>query len=456
MQKKLKNILKKYLPRQFFDFRHYFVAAKAAFKYHYPSREMYVIGVTGTSGKSTTVDFIRQILTSAGFRVGSLSTVDFHVGEAVEINDRKMTMVGGDFIQRKLRAMADGGIEIAIVETSSEGILQYRHSFIQYDLVLLTNLYPEHIEAHGGFANYKSAKLKLFAHTASLPRKSTQTGVLKKFAKAFGERIDKVAIVRAGEHAVDFLRYDFDFKKIFGERGEEGMDKKQAELVEFSDIILGEKGINFKIAETNCQTKIWGEHNVNNIVAAAAVAMVLRIPFEKIVADIGQLHGVPGRMENIGEAEAHGFRVLVDYAFEPIAVAALYRAVTVIPHRRIIHVCGSAGGGRDVARREPLGRLIGDNADIVIVTNEDPYDDDPAEIIDQVAQGVINSGKKLDQDLFKINDRREAISRAVKMADVGDLVLITGKGSEQGMCVANGKIISWDDRVVAREVIAQL
>ncbi|HOX61168.1 MAG TPA: UDP-N-acetylmuramyl-tripeptide synthetase [Candidatus Magasanikbacteria bacterium] len=452
---KMKKGLRKIFPRWVFDLRHFFIASRAARQYRHPSRELFVIGVTGTSGKSTTVDFIRQMLIQAGFRAGSLSTVDFHIGGMAEINSYKMTMIGGDFIQRKLREMVEAGVEVAVVETSSEGILQYRHRFVEYDMVILTNLYPEHIEAHGGFANYKKAKMKLFAHTAGLFRKPT-TGKLQRFVSLFGERIDKIGIVGASDHAADFLQYDLDLKKIFGEKNNLADIKNTDEQIIYSDVSVTATGLDFSLNGEKCHASLLGEHNVHNITAAALALSSLRVPMEKIRNYISHLHGVPGRLEKISEADVHGFQVIVDYAFEPIAVAALYRSISTVPHQRIIHVCGSTGGGRDVARREPLGRLIGDMADVVFVTNEDPYDDDPQLIIDDVARGVLKSGKQINKDVFKITDRREAIEKALKMAEPNDLVLITGKGSEQGMCIEGGKIVPWDDRMAVREILESI
>jgi len=156
-------------------------------------------------------------------------------------------------------------------------------------------------------------------------------------------------------------------------------------------------------------------------------------------------------MEKIDEGQP--FTVIVDYAFEPNALEKLYETIKLIPHRRIIHVLGSAGGGRDAARRPKLGAIAGRIAGTVIVTNEDPYDENPALIIDQVAAGAKNAGKKLDKDLYKIPDRYEAIRTALSLAKPEDIVLITGKGSEQAICSANGEKITWDDRAVARGIL---
>lgn len=156
------------------------------------------------------------------------------------------------------------------------------------------------------------------------------------------------------------------------------------------------------------------------------------------------------------KGEGAGFTVIVDYAFEPEALKKIYNTILKLEHNKIIHVSGSAGGGRDVARRPKLGALAGKQADIVIVTNEDPYDDDPKIIIDQVAAGAADAGKAVNQNLFKIEDRREAIKKALSLAQTDDIVLITGKGCEQAICVAEGKKIKWDDREVVKEELKKL
>jgi len=180
----------------------------------------------------------------------------------------------------------------------------------------------------------------------------------------------------------------------------------------------------------------------------------LGLNMEQVKTGLEAVKGVAGRLERIDEGQ--DYVVIVDYAFEPNAVAKLYETIAHIPHERVIHVLGSTGGGRDIVRRPKLGELAGQNADIVIITNEDPYDDAPDIIIDQVALGAEKAGKKVDQNLFKILDRREAIKLALSQAKPGDVVLITGKGSEQAICVADGEKIPWDDRAVVRGLLYEL
>ena len=193
---------------------------------------------------------------------------------------------------------------------------------------------------------------------------------------------------------------------------------------------------------------------VANAMNAASVGLSQGLELKQIKAGLESVAGIPGRLEQINEGQS--FSVIVDYAFEPRAVEKLYETINLIPHERVIHVLGSAGGGRDVARRPVLGKIAGAKADIAIVTNEDPYEDDPQIIIDQVTLGAEKSGKVLDRNLFKIMDRRTAIAKAFSVARAGDIVLLTGKGSEQAICVKGGKKIPWDDRTVAREELQKL
>jgi UDP-N-acetylmuramoyl-L-alanyl-D-glutamate--2,6-diaminopimelate ligase len=219
---------------------------------------------------------------------------------------------------------------------------------------------------------------------------------------------------------------------------------------EFLNFPFGKK-ITFSSSDSLPST-VYGEHNAQNIAAAATAARLVGVSEELIRNAALKLQNPPGRIEFIKEAEKYGFKVIVDYAFEPVAIAALYATVRNIPHQRIIHVFGSTGGGRDKSRRSTVGQFVGENANICIVTDEDPYDEDPVAIMADVASAVRRTGKHDGVDLFEIKDRREAIRKAIDVAESGDIVLVTGKGSEQGM-VVNGKILPWDDRKIVREFL---
>ena len=437
----LKSTIKKLLPKKFLNLRHLFFAWYGAYKYAFPSEDLLVIGITGTSGKSSTTYFLRQMLEAQGFKVGSLSTIDFYVGGENKLNDQKMTMLGKYKIQKYLREMVDKKCDIAIVETTSEGAVQYRHRFINYDMMILTNLYPEHIDSHGSFENYKGAKLGIFDYVAHCKRKILHN---KKFATLHDdccEEIQKTAIVNGtSEYKEEFLNYPFERKCTFGDN--------------IQNISSDPTGLHFEINQKQFHAPLYGEHNIFNIAAALVVLHQLNISLEDAQKAVTKLKGPEGRLEFIHEAEPKGFKVIVDYAFEPVAMQKLYGVVEKLKPARVIHVFGSTGGDRDIARRFTLGEYIGTHADICIITDEDPYEDDPMEIINDVAGAVQKTGKIENNNLFKILDRAQAIQKAIAFAQTGDLILITGKGSEQGMMVKGG-MIPWDDRTLVREAISK-
>ncbi|PJC52021.1 MAG: hypothetical protein CO030_05040 [Candidatus Magasanikbacteria bacterium CG_4_9_14_0_2_um_filter_42_11] len=430
----IKSIIKKIIPKKLLNLRHLFFAWLGAVKFGNPSEELFVIGITGTSGKSTTVFLLRQLLEAAGYTVGALSTIEFSVAGEHHLNDKKMTMLGKMQIQEYLRKMVDKGCNVAIVETTSDGRVQHRHRFINYDMMVLTNLYPEHIDSHGSFENYRQAKMDLFEYTAKSRRKTIK-----------GKRIPKTALInRSVMGHTKFASKLFDEIVMF-----DGKETLHAE-----DVLSDKDGLHFRVHERAFSAPMYGEHNAQNIVACMAVARALDISWGTIGKAIEKFHNVPGRIEFIFEAEAQGFQVIVDYAFEPVAMKKLYEVVDLIKPKRVLHVFGSTGGGRDKARRYTLGEFIGAHADMCFVTDEDPYEDDPMEIIEDVAHAVKKAGKKKGRNLFIEIDRRKAITAAIKRAKPGDLVLITGKGSEQAMCIAGGNMIPWDDRTIAREALA--
>lgn len=434
------SLIKKFVPPFALNQYHKAMAIAANLVYGRPSEKMIVIGVTGTNGKSSTVSLIAKILEEAGHKVGAASTVLFKVAEKEWLNDKKMTMLGRFQLQKLLKQMVDAGCAYAVVETSSQGIEQFRHLGIHYDICVFTNLTPEHIEAHGGFDNYKKAKLKLFKHLEKLPTK-----VLA------GQKISK-AIVANGDdqYAKEFLDFKVDEKISLG------ID--QVADLRAEDIRFHQTGISFKIGATDFDLKLFGKFNIYNSLAAIAVTKTQNVSLAVCSQALSKVKGVPGRMEFVDVGQP--FKVLVDYAPEPEGMRQLFMAIKdhglVSEPGRIIHVFGSCGGGRDLARRPILGELSASNAQIHIVTNEDPYDDDPQQIIDQVAGGAIKAGKQENQEVFKILDRREAIRKALGMAQTGDLVVLTGKGAEQAICVAGGQKKPWDEREVAKEELIKL
>ncbi|MFH1029752.1 MAG: UDP-N-acetylmuramyl-tripeptide synthetase [bacterium] len=475
------NKITKMAPKKILDFirpvYHKTLAHAASFWYRYPSEKMIVIGVTGTKGKTTTVKLIAEVLKASGEKVGFLSTAEFQIGDKRWLNDKKMTMLGRFQLQKMLREMVNKNCRYAVIETSSEGVKQFRHIGINYDYLVFTNLTPEHIESHGSFEKYKNAKLGIFKKLNKSKHKIIN-----------GEKVEKVIIVnRDDKFAEEFWNCQADKKFGFS-----ALDDSKGNFCA-KEVLQKGKMTSFKVRETEFNLKLLGLFNVYNSLPAIIIGESEGLKAEKIKVALENIEAVPGRMEFIEEGQP--FYIIVDYAHEPNSMQKLFESIKIFCRdkniNRIIHVFGSTGGGRDKSRRPVLGRISGENADVVIVTNDDPYDDDPMEIINEVASGAeeikkleirnlkdgnrdevggkrdsVAHGKshpdsllKGDGDgksVFKILDRREAIRKAVELAKAGDLVLITGKGAEQAMCVADGKKIAWDDRKVARLELARL
>lgn len=443
----MKALLKKLLPGGAVDRYHLALSKLAAARYGRPSERMVVIGVTGTNGKSTVCVMIGRVLEEAGFRVGVTTTVSFKVAEKEWLNDTKMTMLGRFRLQALLAEMSAAGCDYAVVETSSEGIKQHRHAAIHYDAAVFTNLTPEHLESHGGFENYKKAKGELFAKLGRDPAK-----------KLKGKTVPKVIVANLDSpHGEYFLSFRANKKYGFLREGAGGPEKRLAEwplaIVKALDVKLSPVGSTFTVRGVPFRLNMPGAFNVENALAAISYGLSQGIGLEIMAAGLAKLPGVPGRLEPI--IAGQDFTAIVDYAPEPESFRKLYDVVAMLPRKRVIHVLGSTGGGRDRDRRPILGQLAAKGADVVIVTNEDPYDDDPQSIIDDVAAGARAEGKADGKDLFRIIDRGEAIAKAVALAGPGDLVLLTGKGAEQAMCVADGKKVPWDDRAKLREAIAR-
>ncbi len=440
----LKRLFKKIIPKPLLSIYHYLLANLAALVYHYPSNEMIVIGVTGTTGKTTVAYLIAQLLELAGFKVGLTSTAIFKIGQKEWLNDKKMTMLGRCQTHKLLRQMVKAGCQYVVVETTSEGMLQHRHLGIYYDTLVFTNLYSEHLEAHGSFDNYKKTKLKIFKLLEKLPTK-----ILR------GKRIDKTIIASLDtQYSSEFLNFKVD-KKITFSLSEKLKDLAPQPLIA-TNIESSLSGLKFKINNLEFKSPLLGKFSVYSNLAAMAVLQSQGVRLEEITKLLAQTKPCPGRVEIINEGQP--FTVIVDYAFEPQAVTKLYEIIQQFkkPKSKIIHVLGSTGGGRDKSRRPILGNLAGQQADYVIVTNEDPYDEDPMAIINQVAAGARAKGKIENKNLFKILDRRQAIAQALALAQKDDIVLITGKGCEQAIVVKNNKKIPWDDRQVVREELKNI
>ncbi|MBI5220447.1 MAG: UDP-N-acetylmuramyl-tripeptide synthetase [Candidatus Liptonbacteria bacterium] len=416
---------------------HLTLAFLGALVYGFPSRRLTVIGVTGTKGKTTTCNLIAHILNAAGMPTGLATTVNFRIRDREWSNTTRQTMLGRFQLQKLLRAMVRAGCTHAVVETSSEGIRQYRHRFIRYHAALITNLYPEHLDQHGGLENYRAAKRKLFELIA---RRPGSVGIYN-LADAHAEYFLAVPV------ATKYGYYLDTGNPAVGAAARDQM----AEVLLADRLELGPAGTSLSVNGIVLTTRLVGEFNAANSLAAAAAARAHGLSWNVIGAALAAAEPVAGRMEELKLGQP--FRVLIDYAYDPSGLAAALAATRIYQPRRTIVLTGIAAGHRDRWQRPAMGEVADRGADVIVVTTDDPYQEDPALIIDQVAAGALqNPRRKLGENIFKIVDRKEAIAKALALAEPGDLVLLAGKGGETAMKI-NGRKVGWDERAVATEAL---
>ncbi len=412
----VKAFITKLIPPFLLRIYHYKMALLAAILFWFPSSNLTVIGVTGTSGKSTTVDFITKILEESRQKVASISSIRFKIGSKEWRNELKMTMPGCFKLQGFLRKAKNSGCKYVILEVTSQGILQYRHKFINFKTAVFTNLTPEHIEAHGSFENYRMAKLKFF------------------------KSVKNTHVINLNDsNSEHFLNITTKEKWGYGVEN----SNAQIKTVFADNVLETDTGLKFSINNTEFNLNLLGKFNIYNALAAICVGLSEGVSLDIYKKALEKVKGIAGRMEVVVEKP---FTVIVDYAHTPEQLESVYKSLQEKP---LICVLGSCGGGRDKWKRPVLGKIAKDYCKEVIITNEDPYDEDPMKIIEDVAKGANGKAQK-------ILDRREAIKKAIKLASPYDTVIITGKGSEPWMCVKNGKKIPWDDCQVAREELIKI
>ena len=431
---KLKQFLRKILPYSFILLTHRTRAVLAAFIFGFPGKKIRVIGVAGTKGKTTTVNMITKILEENGHKVAMFSTANMQIGGKKQLNKIKLTTPSPFYFQYFLRKAIVKNCAYAVVEISSHGLVQYRHWGVSYRTVVLTNMMSDHLDYHKTFRNYKNS------HKALLTK-----------------NLENLILNYDDEHLREFLKIERGGKLalkeyIFSLKSYENI--KNTIFVKARGITLNRKGSEFVVKTDGESEKIklslLGEFNVYNSLAAIATGLAEKISLKKIKSGLESMRDIPGRLEKIDEGQ--NFEVIVDYAHSPDSLKNVYDAVKPYVKNKIIAVLGGTGD-RDKTYRSKAGAIADEFADIVIITNEDPYSEDPEKIIDQVMSGIKN--KELNKNLFRISDRKEAIKKAIALADNNDLVIITGKGAEQFMICGNKKI-PWDDREIAREVIKAL
>jgi UDP-N-acetylmuramoyl-L-alanyl-D-glutamate--2,6-diaminopimelate ligase len=381
---------------------HFAWALLAALWYGFPARRIKIIGITGTKGKTSTAVLTASLLESAGKKVALLSSSQIKMpGRAAEANRSSNSMPGRGFIQKFLRDAGRAGAEYAVIEVTSQGVLFSRHRFIRWSAAGITNIAPEHIEAHGSFESYRAAKMA--------------------FLRAAADQGATVFVNQEDEPSAFFGQHLPVTRTVFYS------SQNLAELPERTKEILP------------------GAFNRRNITLAFNILRHFGIPEEVLALGIEKFEGVPGRAEFI---QKKPFAVIVDYAHTAESLKAIYEAAREIGAKRIIGVLGAAGGGRDKWKRPAMGRVAAAYCADIMLTDEDPYDEAPGDILRQIAEGFSPNTV-----FSQIMDRGEAIQEAIRRAGPGDAVIITGKGSEQSIHLARGKTIPWSDRRAAEEAL---
>lgn len=368
------RVAKKILPRPLFDFfqpaYHYALAALAALAYRFPSRRIKVVAITGTKGKTSTAEFLNSILETAGYQTALASTLRFKLGDDTRRNTHRMTMPGRFFVQKFIRQAVAARCDYAIVEMTSEGARQFRHKFIALDALIFLNISLEHIESHGSYENYVNAKLLLADALQKSPKR------------------ERVLVVNADDaENKRFIQRDVPNKVPFA-------------LAHAEPYTLGEDGVQLTFRGTTIRSPLRGEFTVYNILAAATYALSQNVPLEQIKRGIERVREIGGRLQKIPVPE-NKFEVVIDYAHTPDSLEKLYKA---FPEKRKVCVLGNTGGGRDKWKRAEMGRIADLYCEKVFLTNEDPYDENPRAIVDQMAEGMKRQKPEI------IMDRRETRS----------------------------------------------
>lgn len=384
----------------------------------FPGRELKVIGVTGTNGKTSTAFMIHKMLQKAGYKTGLLTTVAWGVGDDIKEQVHHYTNVPTPEFMKRLKYLRAAKVDWVVMEITSQALAQNRAWGVPFSVAVMTNVTHEHLDYHGTFERYRDAKRKLFK-LANKNRHGLRTG-----------------IVNAEDPSAALFAADVNHPVLYG--------LKKGDLLA-KDVSLSPSGLSYtarsKARQLAIKCHLPGSFNVYNSLAAVAVGIRLGLTDEQISDGIAALDGVKGRMTRIDEGQ--DFDVIVDYAHTPDSFEKLFKDLKPVVKGKLIVMFGSAGR-RDEAKRAVQGEIAGKYADEVVVTEEDDRDIDGLEIMDEIAAGAEKAGKLRDKDLFLVHDRSQAINFAVKRAGQGDTVLLLGKGHEKTIERADGEH-PWDE-----------
>lgn len=430
--KALRRLIKKLIPRPLFrlvePYGHLIEALLANLVYKFPAKELKVIGVTGTDGKTTTVTLIHNLLKSAGLSAGMMTTINTDYGKGVQPNTTRMTTVSSFELFKRLRRMRDNEVEWVVLETTSHALAQNRIWGIPYSVAVLTNITHEHLDYHGTLERYRDAKFKLFRLVGN-NKKGLRTGVVNADEEA-GELFAS-AVKRP-------IRYGL-------KEGDLKASKVQATPAGSSFLAkYGERELDIRL-------KLPGWFNVYNALAAIGTGLALGLSDKEIEEGIASTEQVEGRMNTVDEGQ--GFAVIVDYAHTPNSLQKVFETARPFTEGRLIAVFGSSGQ-RDKEKRPMMGELAANACDVVILTEDDDRGEDGVQIMEEIAAGAERAGKRRNIDLYLIHDRGKAIEAAIVNAEKGDTVLLLGKGHEKSIVsLASGEKRPWDEVAHARSAL---
>lgn len=407
------------------------LARLAARFWREPSRHLRVVGVTGTDGKTTTATLLHAALAGAGRRAGSLTTVDFRLGDAVEQNRTRQTTLEAPEVQERLRQMVDAGCTDVALEVTSHALSLHRVDAVRFQGAVFTNVSHEHLDFHGSWRAYFTAKASLLERAATAP---DGFGVLNLDDARAHSLLAAVPIAR---------------RLSYSAAGDPAADLRA------STVRATAEGTRF-VAETpvgraDVALQLPGRWNVENALAALAAGLLVEAPLDRLAFGLGALTGVSGRMERIVRGQP--FAVIVDYAHTPASLAKVLGTLRAATPGRLIAVFGSAGE-RDVAKRSSMGAIAAGLADQVVVTSEDPRDEDPEAICEAIVLGAVAAGGERGATVHAIVDRAEAIDFAVRSARPGDTVLLAGKGHEASILVGR-TARPWNEREAAEAALGR-
>jgi len=428
----IRSLIKKFIPVSLFEklepLGHLIEAVFANVRYGFPAKNMHIIGVTGTNGKTTTTFMIHRILHEADYKVALTSSVAYGIGDDIKPQIEHITTAQAGILQKRLRDFKKAGVNWVVVETSSHALAQNRVWGLPYEIAVMTNLTYDHLDYHKTFEKYSEAKRKLFAIANKNGRTFGVVNAEDKLANKFASTIKRH--VSYGVKAGDLRAKNI---KLSGT----GTDYEAKIGKDSYDIHLN----------------LIGEFNVYNSMAAIAVAREIGVEKKQIEDGLAALKSVEGRVSSVDEGQ--NFNVLVDFASTPDAFENIFSTVRPIVKGKLVAVFGSAGR-RDESKRPVQGEIAGKYADEVILTEEDDRDIDGNQILNEIAVGVEKTGKVLDKNYFKILNREEAIKFAIgRVSSKDDTVLLLGKGHEKTIERAN-ETIDWNETEVARKLIKNL